>query len=280
MSGGVYGGDEVGALVFDPGHYSLRAGFAGEELPKVSKMPHAYFNIAQNIRHFCFSRPKSRAPSAISSRIRQFRCRRTKIGQRAALKTSLIKIEDFEMFDNVLEYAFKYFNAESNLHPVLMSEDPLNTKAKRERTAEILFEKYNVPAFYLCKTAVLATFANNRPSGLVVDSGATHTTAVPVYDGYVLTKGIVKTPLGGDAMTNQCKVFLDEANIDVVPSYMIGSKEPVAENAPARWTKKSNLAQVTKSYHNQMCKEVIQDFQASVLQVNDTPYDSEIINIG
>ena len=24
MSGGVYGGDEVGALVFDPGHYSLR----------------------------------------------------------------------------------------------------------------------------------------------------------------------------------------------------------------------------------------------------------------
>ena len=24
MSGGVYGGDEVGALVFDPGHFSLR----------------------------------------------------------------------------------------------------------------------------------------------------------------------------------------------------------------------------------------------------------------
>lgn len=27
--------DEVGALVFDPGHYSFRAGFAGEEVPKV-----------------------------------------------------------------------------------------------------------------------------------------------------------------------------------------------------------------------------------------------------
>jgi len=25
MSGGVYGGDEVGALVFDPGHFSLRS---------------------------------------------------------------------------------------------------------------------------------------------------------------------------------------------------------------------------------------------------------------
>ena len=34
MSGGVYGGDEVGALVFDPGHYSLRVGYAGEDSPK------------------------------------------------------------------------------------------------------------------------------------------------------------------------------------------------------------------------------------------------------
>ncbi|XP_044130225.1 actin-like protein 6B [Bufo gargarizans] len=34
MSGGVYGGDEVGALVFDIGSYSVRAGYAGEDCPK------------------------------------------------------------------------------------------------------------------------------------------------------------------------------------------------------------------------------------------------------
>ncbi len=34
MSGGVYGGDEVGALVFDPGHHSVRVGYAGEDCPK------------------------------------------------------------------------------------------------------------------------------------------------------------------------------------------------------------------------------------------------------
>jgi len=38
MSGGVYGGDEVGALVFDPGHHSLRIGYAGEDIPK-SEIP-------------------------------------------------------------------------------------------------------------------------------------------------------------------------------------------------------------------------------------------------
>ena len=30
----LYGGDEIGALVFDIGHYSLRVGYAQEDTPK------------------------------------------------------------------------------------------------------------------------------------------------------------------------------------------------------------------------------------------------------
>ena len=45
-------------------------------------------------------------------------------------------------------------------------------------------------------------------SALVVDSGATHTSAVPVQDGFVLTQAIVKSPLGGDYLTMQCKQYL------------------------------------------------------------------------
>ena len=35
MSGTVFGGDEVGALVFDFGTYQTKAGYAGEDAPKV-----------------------------------------------------------------------------------------------------------------------------------------------------------------------------------------------------------------------------------------------------
>ena len=79
---------------------------------------------------------------------------------------------------------------------------------KREQLCEIMFEKYNVPAFFLVKNAVLAAFANGRSTGLVVDSGATHTSAVPVHDGYVLQHAIVKSPLGADFLTTQCQQFL------------------------------------------------------------------------
>ena len=32
-------------------------------------------------------------------------------------------------------------------------------------------------------------FANGHSTGLILDSGATHTTAIPVHDGYVLQQG-------------------------------------------------------------------------------------------
>jgi len=42
---------------------------------------------------------------------------------------------------------------------------------------EILFEKFNIPAFFVAKNPVLACYANGRASGIVLDAGATHTTA-------------------------------------------------------------------------------------------------------
>ena len=142
-----------------------------------------------------------------------------------------------------------------------------------------MFEKYNVPAFFLVKNAVLAAFANGeagffcnmeksvllkrqhlntcpgRSTGLVIDSGATHTSAVskfnnilgpgsvthvtnlknlaegflasgilfvfgsqvPVHDGYVLQHAIVKSPLGSDFLTGQCQQFLEDRSFYFSP---------------------------------------------------------------
>jgi len=44
-------------------------------------------------------------------------------------------------------------------------------------------------------------------------------------------------------------------------------KEEVKDGEPAKWTKKPNLPEVTKSWHNVMVREMVQDFQATVLQV-------------
>ena len=81
-----------------------------------------------------------------------------------------------------------------------------------------MFEKYNVPAFFLVKNAVLSAFANGKSTCLVLDSGASHTSAIPVHDGYVLQQAIVKSPLGGRTLHHLGPVHLQLGFLKI-PNY-------------------------------------------------------------
>lgn len=123
-------------------------------------------------------------------------------------------IDDWDLFESLLDYAYSdCLVTESQYHPVLFSESPYNTQPKREQLAELMFEKYNLPSIFLCKNAVLAVFACDRYSGIIVDSGATHTSVIPVHNGYVVADGVVRSPIGGDYMTMLCKKFLSVSKV-------------------------------------------------------------------
>lgn len=271
MSGGVYGGDEVGALVFDVGSYSFRAGYAGEDTPKAEIPTH--MGVADDMDAAMETDEiKKEPPKKFYIDTNSLRVPRKATEVQSFLKDGMI--ENWEMFEQMLDYTYnKHIKSQSPLHPVLMSEPSWNIRNKREKLTELMFEKYNIPAFFLCKNAVLSAFANGRSSGVVLDSGATHTTAVPVYDGYVLGQAIVKSPLAGDFISLECRRLMEEQNIEVVPPYMIASKEAVADGQSPKWKKKETIPEVTPSFHNYMVKDVLQDFAASVLQVWDAPYD-------
>jgi len=118
-------------------------------------------------------------------------------------------IDDWDLFEKIVDYSYsKCLHTESQYHPVLFSESPFNTRSKREKLVELMFEKYHVPAVYLCRNAVLAAFSCGRPTSIIVDSGAIHTSAIPVHDGYVIHSAVVKCPLGGNFISTQCKEFL------------------------------------------------------------------------
>merc|ERR1712150_114688 len=179
-------------------------------------------------------------------------------------------IEDWDLFEKLLNHVYSnHIRDKSEGHPVLMSEAPWNTKEKREKLTEIMFEKYNIPAFFLCKNAVLSAFAHGRSTGLVLDSGATHTSAVPVHDGYVLQKGVVRSPVASDILTRQCADIINEWDAEVHPAYCIKSKTEVKEGEPPNCT----LKELPESYKEYMKRLMVQDFQKSVLQVSDSPYD-------
>lgn len=125
----------------------------------------------------------------------------------------------------------------------------INSK-KRELLCELVFEKLQASAFFTIKSPVLTCFAHGRSTGLVLDSGKIHTTSVAVHEGFCLIPTAVKSPLAGDFVTTESRRELEKLRIDLTPQYLIKAKEAVDSDQPPKWTKKTNIAKATASFHD------------------------------
>jgi len=132
-----------------------------------------------------------------------------------------------------------------------------------------MFEKYQCPAVFIAKNAVLSSFASGRPTALVLDSGGGVTTAVPVHDGYTLTKGIFKSYLAGDELTNQLQKSLEMKGTyrNIKPKYSFTRTEVRPGEFQVIIHDHPNTA---GSYRNYMIKRVIRDIKETSCRVAET----------
>jgi actin-related protein len=83
----------------------------------------------------------------------------------AADYRSLLQVTDFKPISYLIRYALKdILRCKAEDHPVLVTEPAWNTPANRERMAEIMFEEFQVPAFYIANTGVLNASVRIPPS--------------------------------------------------------------------------------------------------------------------
>jgi len=289
-AGSVFGGDEVGALVFDIGSHVVKAGFAGEDSPK-AVFPSTVGctplddepEVNDTIMNAAFDQGTA-FPGAMKKRSYEYSLGTNAVSypkpgmqMRSPFKDGLI--DDWDLYEELLNYTYaNQLRTESCDHPLMMSECPWNTEEKREKLTEILFEKYKVPAMYLCKSAVLSAFAAGRSTALVFDGGASNMSVTPVYDGFVLSTGIQRSPFGGNSLSKAFVEHLEnKMNTEIVPPYKIKSKTAVGEHEPAKWVSKSVDPMLTKSFETYSKAEVVKDFQAIVGRIATPSFHEETL---
>ena len=92
---------------------------------------------------------------------------------------------------------------------LLLTEQPLNSKANRERTTQIVFETFNIPFFHQCICPVLSLYASGRTTGLVIESGAGVSHVVPIFKQHALKHAIQRqdSSNGRDITDNLSKIL-------------------------------------------------------------------------
>lgn len=189
-------------MVLDNGSGTIRAGFAGDDLPK------AYFPSY-------VGRPKHTRVLAGGLEGDLF------IGPRAQELRGLLKVRyplehgivtDWADMEKIWQYVYEQeLKILPEDHPVLLTEPPLNPRSNREEAAQILFETFNIPALYVSIQAVLSLYASGRTTGLVLDCGDGVSHAVPVYEGFSIPNSIRRIDIAGRDVTENMQLQLRKA---------------------------------------------------------------------
>lgn len=180
-------------------------------------------------------------------------------------------ISDWDIVSNLLRHTFgQELQVNVKEHPVLLSEPSFNTSALREKTTELMFEDHQVPALFLAKSPVLSAFAHGRATALVLESGHGTTVAAPVYDGYVLSKSMIKSQLAGDELTKIYNHIITSMGVQIKPNFLLSKKQ----NADGQFTiTEKKIPALSPSFHHYRVLQVVQDIKESLCKVNETALD-------
>eukprot|EP01068_Selenidium_serpulae_P009602 Selendium_serpulae@DN5272_c0_g2_i1.p1 len=179
-------------VVIDNGSGIMKAGFAGDDLPKCL--------FASFV-----GRPKHKRVMAGAVEGDVF------VGTKAEELRGLLSlkypichgmVEDWIDMEHVWSHVYSEMKINSEEHPVLLTEAPLNPRRNREKSAEIFFETFSCPALFISAQAILSLYASGRTTGVVLDAGDGVTHAVPVFEGFAISHAIMRNDIAGRDVTH------------------------------------------------------------------------------
>jgi len=187
---------EVQSLVIDHGNDTFKAGLAHKEKPQ-AYVPNLVMHETSEKLQSHYMGP------AIEQHLTEDKYHKLEIVLEDGMVVNYDHLERIyhQIFYNELRLA-------PEEHPVFLTEIPRMPKAMKEKITQIMFETFNVPAFYIGSQPVLTLSALKLKTGLVIDSGEQMTCISAVHDGYLLPHASLQLKFGGKHIASYLKTLL------------------------------------------------------------------------
>ena len=131
-------------------------------------------------------------------------------------------VQNWGDMEHVWDHAFcNALHSEPKDHAVLLVENVNSPKSARAKSAEIMFEKFGVPALGIEASPVLSLYIAGLTDGVVLECGDGRFTATPVFNGNVIRHAITRSGLTGHLLTER----MNELMPDVQPQVAKAIKE-------------------------------------------------------
>lgn len=201
-------------LIVDVGSASLKAGYAGDDVPStiIPAVTMKHRVEIDALENYDISLDSSNSSSLKSS-----------IGSHPVVRGVVKNWDQLEelwaltMNDLGLTSADGSYNCPS----VMIIENPRSTISDRAKWADMLFEKCKAPSVYFANSCTLSLFASGRTSGLVIESGAGVTSVSPVFEGLALAHAFGSIEFGGQDISAHLMNSINSTQINADSSKCI-----------------------------------------------------------
>ena len=194
-------------IVVDIGSGEVKAGFSGEENPKI--VFKNYFGI-----------PKYKKVLKSYDKENKENINDQYIGDECDKYLGLIKLRypvNHGIFENeqdiltIFNHIFSKLginSEEKKEHPILISEPILNPRSNKEKIAHILLDNLGIPAIFFASQPILSLLSTSATSGIILESGDSITQSCVVYEGYSIPSSYERYNYGGRDVTEYLKNML------------------------------------------------------------------------
>lgn len=194
-------------MIIDLGSGDIKAGFNGQERPKVL--------FKNQIGEPKYSKIISNFNKDNNTPLKDIY-----IGEKCDLCLSALKIRNplehgiFKNTEDILPIFSHIFtrlkldSEELKTHPILITESLLNPSKNRENIASILFENFDIPKIFFASQPILSLFATSNTTGTILESGEGVTQSCVVYEGYSIPFSFERYDYGGGDVTKYLYTIL------------------------------------------------------------------------